>query len=148
MSIQWKRVLALLITALWIWFIFARSAKPATESGAESAVLLHFWQRFLPGLTDHLVRKLAHFTEYFILGGLLFLDCRLWGRGMFLLPLGFGAVVACVDELAIQVNTPGRSGELRDVLLDTLGALAVIGLCLLLRRRKERRSCEKNGKES
>ncbi len=148
MSIRWKRVLALLVTAFWIWFIFARSAKPATESGAESAVLLQYLQRFLPGLTDHLVRKLAHFTEYFLLGSLLFLDCRLLGRGAFLLPLGCGAAVACADELIIQANTPGRSAEIWDVLLDTLGVAAAIGLCLLLRRRKERRIREKTGTES
>ena len=140
MSIRWKRMLALLASVLWIWFIFSRSAKPASESGAESTVFLLFLQRFLPGLTHFLVRKLAHFTEYFILGGLLFLDWRLLGSDGFLLPSGFGAAVACVDELVIQARTPGRSGELRDILIDMLGVVLAVGIGQLQHSRKERRN--------
>ena len=133
---RWKRAVALLITGLWIWFIFARSAKTAGESSAESATISAFLIQMFPWLTVHAVRKLAHFTEYFILGILLFTDWRMLRRGFVFLPLGFGAVVACVDEFLIQRNTLGRSGELRDVLLDSFGVAAAVGIFLLLNRRK------------
>ena len=148
MTIRRKRWITLAITVLWIAFIFARSAKPAAESGAESAKILDFLCHFFPALTDHAVRKAAHFTEYFILGTLLFIDWRLLQRGPILLPLCLGPAVACVDEFIIQVRTPGRSGELRDVLLDTAGVVTAVGLCLLYCRRKERRSRGRGGKET
>ena len=148
MTIRRKRWISLTITVLWIAFIFARSAKPAAESGAESAALLELLCRFFPALTDHAVRKAAHFTEYFILGALFFADWRLLRCGPVLLLLGLGAAVACVDEFIIQTHTPGRSGELRDVLLDTAGVATAVGLCLLFRRRKERRSRGRDGKET
>ena len=148
MSVGWKRGFALAATGLWIWFIFARSAQSAAESSAESAVFWNILRRFLPFISHTAIRKLAHFTEYAVLGGLLFRDWRLLGRGAVLLPIGLGAAVAAVDELMIQTHTPGRSGELRDALLDTAGVAAAVGIGLLLRRRKERHSHGKSGKET
>ena len=148
MSLRWKRLLALMATGLWLWFIFARSAQTAEESGKESGAILELFRVLIPSATDIFVRKLAHFTEYFVLGGLAYWDWRLLGLGPWVLPLVFCAGAACMDELVIQVGTPGRSGELRDVLLDTLGAAAAIGLCRLLRWGKERRTLGKNGKET
>ena len=148
MSIRWKRALALLATGLWITFIFARSAQPADASVAESAVFHEFLVRLFPWMTDHFVRKLAHFTEYAILGALLHADFRLLVRGAVLLPLGLSIVVACFDEFVIQVHTPGRSGELRDVLLDSFGAAVAISFALLLRRRKGRATHGRAGKET
>lgn len=136
MSIRWKRALALLATGLWIAFIFARSAQPADASVAESAAFHEFLVRLFPWMTDHFVRKLAHFTEYAILGALLHADFRLLGRGSVLLPFGLGVAVACFDEFVIQVHTLGRSGELRDVLLDSFGAATAISIAFLLRRRE------------
>ena len=140
LSVRWKRLLGLAVTGLWVWFIFARSARTAEESSAESAMILELLRKLIPFLTDTVLRKLAHFTEYFILGGLLYMDWRIWNRGSVLAVLSLAAGIACVDELIIQANTAGRSGELWDILLDTAGAAAAVGILLLLRRRKERRA--------
>lgn len=144
MSERWKCSVTLLATGLWIWFIFARSAKTANESIAESAAFSAFLIRLFPWLTHHAIRKLAHFSEYFILGGFLFADWRMLRSGLVLLPFGFGAAVACVDEFLIQRNTSGRSGELRDVLLDSVGVAVAVGICLLLFKRKGRASVGRN----
>lgn len=147
-SLRWKCGIAFTVTLLWIGFIMFRSAKPASESNQESLYILELLRRLFPGMTHHFARKLAHFSEYFILGGLLFGLWRLLGKGNVLLPLTLAAGVACVDELLIQSHTPGRSGEAVDILLDYLGAAAAVGLFLLLRRRKERRSRERCGTKS
>lgn len=147
-SLRWKCGIAFTVTLLWIGFIMFRSAKPASESNQESLYILELLRRLFPGMTHHFVRKLAHFFEYFILGGLLFGLWRLLGNGNVLLPLTLAAGVACVDELLVQSHTPGRSGEAGDILLDFLGAAAAVGLFLLLRRRKERRSRERCGTKS
>ncbi len=136
---RWKLWLALAATGLWLWFIYARSAQPADISGAESEDVLEFLLRFFPFLTLHAVRKLAHFTEFFILGGLLYLDTGLLGRPSLPLSLGVGLLAAGADEY-LQTFIPGRSGELRDVLLDLLGVAVGAAAALLLRRRKEARN--------
>lgn len=132
-------VAALTLTVLWLWFIYARSAKPAAISHDESVRVLNALDRFLPFVNMLLVRKAAHFAEFFLLGLLLWIDWRLWGRGPVLLPLGAGLLFAAGDEL-LQTFIPGRSGELLDTLLDFSGVAAAVGLAWLLRRRKERRS--------
>jgi len=88
-----------------------------------------------------LVRKLAHFTEYAVLGALLWLDWRLLGRDGLLLPLGAGLLFAAGDEL-LQTFIPGRSGELLDVLLDFSGVLAAVLPARLIRKRKENKRRE------
>ena len=130
MRTRWKLWLALTATALWLWFIYARSAQPAAASHDESVAVLDQALRFLPGLTLYALRKLAHFTEYFILGALLLQDWRLLDRGTVLLPLGAGLLFAAADEI-LQTCIPGRSGQLSDVLLDFAGVALAVGLLLL-----------------
>lgn len=139
MKRPWRLLAALAVTALWICFIYARSAQPAEQSGEESSRWLILLRRLIPSISLHAVRKLAHFTEYWILGALLALDWRLWGRGGFWLPLIPGLAVAASDEL-LQTFIPGRSGQLSDVLLDCFGAACAVLPVWLLCRRKERSS--------
>lgn len=136
---RWALGLSVLATILWLWFIYARSAKPAVVSHAESEAVLGLLDGLLPFLDLHFVRKLAHFAEYFILGGLLWLDWRLLGRGPLLLPLGLGLAAAGADEY-LQTLIPGRSGQISDVLLDFSGVAAAVILAQLLWRRKERKT--------
>ncbi|MBR6119679.1 MAG: VanZ family protein [Oscillospiraceae bacterium] len=136
-----KPGLALLATALWLWFIYARSAQPAAVSHEESGAVLGLLRKVLPFVDMLLVRKLAHFTEYAVLGALLWLDWRLLGRDGLLLPLGAGLLFAAGDEL-LQTFIPGRSGELLDVLLDFSGVLAAVLPARLIRKRKENKRRE------
>lgn len=62
------------------------------------------------------IRKLAHFTEFFILGGYL---CFLFKKKISYL---FAVLAAFIDE-TIQIFTPGRSAKILDVLIDSTGAL-------------------------
>lgn len=130
---------ALAATVLWLCFIYARSAQPASVSHEESSAVLGLMQRVLPFANMLLVRKLAHFIEYAVLGALLWLDWRLLARGRILLPLGAGLLFAAGDEL-LQTFIPGRSGEPLDVALDFVGVCAAVLLAQYIRRRKER-SC-------
>ena len=128
-------LLALLATVLWLWFIYGRSAKPAALSHQESEGLLVLFQKIIPQMSMLFIRKLAHFGEYFLLGVLLWLDWRLWGRGSLILPLGVGLLFAAADEF-LQTFIPGRSGELSDVLLDFFGVCCGVLLLWLLQRRR------------
>ena len=133
-----------LLTALWMGVIFYFSSQPAVESASLSGGLFHKIQEFMTdipvmgqifagGFTEHLLRKAAHMTEFAILGILLALCMREYIATrwkIFRLPLALisGILYACTDELH-QRFVPGRSGELRDVMIDSVGVL--MGILLI-----------------
>ena len=76
-------------------------------------------------LTEHLVRKAAHFTEYAGLGFLLAMNTGAGIAPVFCLLKGNVTAVLFmpfVDE-TIQLFVEGRSGQISDVWLDMAGAL-------------------------
>lgn len=126
--------------------IFSFSAQPATESSELSGRITGFLSGLLgEDLAQHLqwleflVRKMAHFSEYGLLGvlagGLLLAyghpPRRQW------IALAGCAVYAVSDELH-QMFVPGRSPGVRDVCIDSAGAcvgiLFVTAAVLLWRR--------------
>ena len=127
-----------------IWFIFSNSLQIAEVSESSSGRVLGLMQGVLrrlglPGaadrLTMHIVRKLAHFSEYMLEGFLLMLCLRVYTRHFFKhvsWPILGGLLTALTDE-TIQLFVPGRSGQVTDVWIDFSGVLTglVVGLILL-----------------
>lgn len=120
-------------------FIWGNSAMPAEESGALSGWVGQLLSKLLPFLSlesengMHILRKLAHFSEFAALGLTLF-----WLFGMlmkrplprFMLPLCCGVAAACIDE-TIQIFSPGRYSSIVDVGIDSCGVLTGIILLFL-----------------
>ena len=81
------------------------------------------------GRPEYLLRKLAHFGEYLLLGLLLYALLRRRSSPVAAagLALVLAAAFACTDEWH-QLSVPGRDGNLRDVLIDSAGAVAGVGL--------------------
>lgn len=140
----WLGVLCL-VTLLWTAFIFSRSMQTGSESSEASGRLTALLQAILGVLvSEHLVRKLAHFAEYAILAlpatGALLMTDRRW-----LPPFAwvYAILVASVDEFVVQAMTEGRGPQLADVLIDGAGALAgllfTVALVWLLRRIRVRK---------
>lgn len=107
-------------------FIWGNSLLPGEISGAFSDWVKEILETLFQGTPDDThggipLRKLAHFTEFACLGGLLF-----WYLGMLGKPkkLAFciGAAAACMDE-TIQIFVPGRGPGIRDVCIDCGGVL-------------------------
>ena len=91
----------------------------------------------MPGLaqrlTMHIVRKMAHFCEYTLEGFLLMLCMRVYTRRYvrhISVPMLGGVLTAMADE-TIQIYSPGRSGQVTDVWLDSAGVLAGILIALV-----------------
>jgi VanZ family protein len=95
-------------------------------------------------LLHHLIRKTAHFVEYFLLSVLILRAFRAgrretrlrWALAAILIVAGY----ASLDEFH-QSFIPGRTAAISDVLLDTSGgsaAQAIAGLALLWRRVRNR----------
>ena len=114
---------------------------PSEVSGDESESVMNVLQSILNffgfkgELTDHLVRKLAHFTEYTAMG-MLFVSCaysfdRIRPYKYYSLILLSGLATAVCDE-TIQLNVPGRAGMVTDVLLDFAGVITGAMFMLLV----------------
>lgn len=73
------------------------------------------------------VRNLAHFVEFFALGFVMNLILRNPSIALFA-----GLAVAVIDEY-IQLFSPGRTAELKDVLIDFIGVL--VAVCLIQKRK-------------
>ncbi len=129
-----RMALCIALTAALLIFIWGNSCLPAHISAAFSR-----WVKNLLGFlfsqgsegaqTGHgLLRKIAHFGEFALLG-----ICLCWLMGMlgkkFPLSLMCGFLVACTDEL-IQCFIPDRGPAFTDVLIDTAGVAVGIGLLL------------------
>ena len=113
-------------------FIWGNSLLPGELSGAFSDWVKELLSGLLPWMGPGsggtgLLRKLAHFTEFAMLGMLL-----RWFWGMLqkgaLPALGCGFLAACLDE-TIQRFVPDRGPSLRDVGIDTCGV--AVGILLL-----------------
>ncbi len=80
------------------------------------------------------IRKTAHFSIYALLiliFALLLSQYKVYGMRQFLFALLFCFLYACSDEIH-QLFVPGRSGEIKDVLLDTLGGAFGCGIIKIL----------------
>lgn len=127
-------------------FLFGNSLMTAEASGAESASLLERLLAILPFLTHNLLRKLAHFSEYALLGAhLAFVPLLFPLRTRVGYPsaLAIGLCIAALDE-GIQLLVPGRAGLFTDVMIDFAGcvfgfAFFVLVLFLYAKRKEKKR---------
>lgn len=86
------------------------------------------------------IRKAAHFLIYFVLGITIisfFREFLISIRKLILLSIFLAFLYACSDEIH-QLFVSGRSGQISDVLLDTIGASIGIIFYYLLFRKKLR----------
>lgn len=136
---------------LWTLFIWSNSMRNAVDSGQQSGMLYALVEPFLSGLgigTDlghTLLRKLAHMTEYAVLGIFWSLQqrkstCKFSIQGL-AVRWQICVLTALLDE-SIQLFVPGRSGEIRDVWIDGVGAMlgllaAMIPGCFLRGHRNQ-----------
>ena len=137
------RVVFTLALAGCIWIIFSNSMAVAQVSSASSGRVLTLLQGALrrlghpalaQRLTQHVVRKMAHFCEYMLEGFLLMLCMRVYSRHPLrhiTVPMLGGVLTALTDE-TIQLYSPGRSSQVTDVWLDSVGVLAGILAALVL----------------
>ena len=146
-------VLCLLSTVLWLCFIFGNSLKDGKASSAQSKQVHEIVNQVTSAVgiekpvTEKAVRKMAHFTEFSVLGVLLCLDSIVFGLVPFrkkrcldflwmlgAIPLSF--LFANIDEY-LQTFSEGRAWQFTDILLDTAGAalstVIFLGVFLLLR---------------
>lgn len=148
-----KKTMLIILLALivgWMGFIFYMSHQPSTVSSSQSGSVINTIINMpiigaiaKPILTssigEFVIRKSAHMFLYFVLAILTFmfisiksireqnLTSKIIFRNM-AIALLIVFLYACSDEFH-QLFVPGRSGEFRDVMVDTCGG--IIGLILI-----------------
>lgn len=145
-----------LLSFLWMMFIFMMSqqnADTSTETSLRAGTLVaelvvpgyRDWtaaeQRALAIQIDYPVRKLAHASEYTVLGilySLSVLSVTTVPRRRKLLCTAFplGVLYAMSDEFH-QLFVPGRAGRVSDVLIDSAGVLLGIAIVSLFMHIKQ-----------
>jgi VanZ family protein len=120
------------VVAAWMSVISMFSTEPFSASNTNRYLdpLLRF---LLPHLTPagftfwhSVIRKTAHFAEFFVLGSLSFWACRRgrtprWRAAWMLQALGLAVVYSLIDE-AHQAFVPNRTPSLLDSGVDSFGA--------------------------
>lgn len=128
--ISWALVIICMAIIFWL------SSKTADESATQSSVIVkwiinHFGKN---SVTDFIVRKLAHFSEYV---GLCFLVSnaiyQLSKRFIPLYSCALTSFYAISDEFH-QIFVDGRSCEIRDWAIDTVGALAFYIIYIIIKK--------------
>ncbi len=139
-----KKIINIIILILWMIMIFFFSSQGGKESGSLSTGIIEYTVKTYYGVTgadvtkeklenavtsfSKVIRKTAHFLEYLVLGLLILnviKDYRIIGYKELMITLALCCLYASSDELH-QIYVPGRSGEVKDVILDTFGSLTGI----------------------
>ena len=138
------RPVFLIFAVIWMIIVFKFSSQPADTSQNTS---LNLTKRIVnvffnnksstekEQITEKLdpyIRKLAHFTLY-AAGGILIANFintyNIKDKNKIIYSICIGATYACTDEFH-QLFVEGRSGQLTDVLIDSLGVAT--GVCIFL----------------
>ncbi len=141
-TISWIAVL------IWMALIFSLSSQVREESNNLSKgvteIVIETLEKVSPGSDidldrfNHIIRKNAHFFAYLVLGILVLNAMRKSGilglRGI-LLTISICALYAISDEIH-QAFVPGRGPQVKDVFIDSAGAIVGTLLYLGLSRKK------------
>ena len=135
------RVIFTIALIACIAFIFRNSLESGALSSARSQAIMQKINEILSvvnlgPLSEHTVRKLAHFAEFTLEGFLLMLCLRVYTNRFvrhISWPLLGGMTTALLDE-TIQRFIPNRTSQVTDVWIDMAGVVfgALIALILLL----------------
>ncbi len=138
-----KKALKLLLLIGWMILIFMFSNQNGNDSSNTSSMFssliynvfnyisggniisqVDFLERFIP-----IIRKLAHFSEYLILGVLSYLNIIEYSFTKNILKaILFSSIYASSDEIH-QLFIENRNGSIFDVMIDISGAIVGILIC-------------------
>lgn len=131
-----KKRINILLVIIWMILIFIMSSFNSTESSNQSNfivdIIANIFNTTNINILSLIIRKLAHFTEYFILGILVYNLIHSYDKKIYI------GIIICVlyaisDEIH-QLFVPGRSCQLLDILIDSMGSIAGTYLLCFIKR--------------
>lgn len=135
-----KKQLSIILVLIWMIIIFIMSSFNAEDSANQSNFIVNIIANILNinniSLLCLIIRKLAHFTEYLILGTLVI---NMFTKNnisrSYLLSIILCVIYATSDEIH-QLFIPGRACQIKDILIDSVGSITGIYLYKLSTKRK------------
>lgn len=140
-----KKGIFTVLIVIWMIFIFSMSSQNSQESSNTSGSTIKLVLSTIPKFSEQtqevqdniveelqfIVRKTAHFTAYMILGILSILIFLQYEKINKKFQFAFLLCVAyAISDEVHQLFVPGRSGEIRDVMIDSAGSF--IGILIVL----------------
>lgn len=133
-----KKIISFIVLILWMIVIFSFSSADANKSTGTSDKVITTMIEIKDKITNNetpnnekeiiiknssfYIRKIAHITEYLILGFLMFNLLNQYSITKIYYAIGLSILYSCTDEFH-QLFISGRSGSIRDVLIDSIGIL-------------------------
>ncbi len=133
-----KKTISFIVLILWMIVIFSFSSADANKSTGTSDKVITTMIEIKDKITNKetpnnekeiivknssfYIRKIAHITEYLILGFLMFNLLKQYSVTNIYYAIGLSILYSCTDEFH-QLFISGRSGSIRDVLIDSIGIL-------------------------
>ena len=133
-----KKIISFIALILWMIVIFSFSSADANKSTGTSDKVITTMIEIKDKITNNetpnnkkeiivknssfYIRKIAHITEYLILGFLIFNLLKQYSVTNIYYAIGLSILYSCTDEFH-QLFISGRSGSIRDVLIDSIGIL-------------------------
>lgn len=141
-----RKHISWIVAIIWMVIIYILSSQVAYDSAQLSSgiaqVVAEFILKMFPKMNitlddmHHLIRKSAHFSEYFILGVLTINALKQDGlikNKRIIVAVGFCSTYAIFDEFH-QRFVSGRSASFTDVLIDSCGAIIGVIIFLVINR--------------
>lgn len=133
-----KKIISFIVLILWMIVIFSFSSADANKSTGTSDKVITTMIEIKDKITNNetpnnekeiivknssfYIRKIAHITEYLILGFLMFNLLKQYSVTNIYYAIGLSILYSCTDEFH-QLFINGRSGSIRDILIDSIGIL-------------------------
>lgn len=133
-----KKIISFIVLILWMIVIFSFSSADANKSTGTSDKVITTMIEIKDKITNNetpnnekeiivknssfYIRKIAHITEYLILGFLMFNLLKQYSVTNIYYAICLSILYSCTDEFH-QLFISGRSGSIRDILIDSIGIL-------------------------
>ena len=130
----------LILTILWMIFIFIMSHTNGNDSSNQSNFIAQIILRFINvdlNTLTFIIRKIAHMCEYAILF-LLIYKTIVHIENSLIKSFIFTFLYACSDEFH-QLFIAGRAGQFKDVCIDSTGALIMLLIIYFINTRKDKK---------
>ena len=130
-----KKVISFIVLILWMIVIFSFSSADANKSTGTSDKVITTMIEIKDKITNNetpnnekeiivknssfYIRKIAHITEYLILGFLMFNLLKQYSVTNIYYAIGLSILYSCTDEFH-QLFISGRIGSIRDILIDSI----------------------------
>lgn len=130
-----KRIVYAILVIMWMGTVFYFSNQASDDSSKSSGRITEAVVKIITKEPENapqelkervevIVRKTAHFSIYalgaFLIAGLIS-TTNVTNKNLVIISILLTALYACSDEIH-QLFIPGRSCEVRDIFIDTLGA--------------------------